>query len=50
MRGDLALDLIDMREGAVPSHLQFRRDQTVFGIGGVILTEGPVGSLKPIAS
>lgn len=25
MSGDLALDLVDMREGAGPSHLQFRR-------------------------
>lgn len=45
MLGDFTLDLINMREGAVPSHLQLRRDQTVGGIGSVILSEGPVGSV-----
>src|SRR3546814_13215286 len=45
MRGDLALDLSDIGEGAVPSQLQFRRDQAVLRIGSVILPEGAVGSV-----
>src|SRR5690554_1504820 len=45
MSGDLALDLVDMREGAIPSNLQFCGDQAVLRIGGVILPEGPVGSV-----
>src|SRR5882724_2742697 len=45
MRGDPAFDITDMREGAVPPHLQFRRDQPVLGIGGVILPESPVGGV-----
>ncbi|MER9651750.1 hypothetical protein [Mesorhizobium sp. M0199] len=45
MRGDLAVDLVDMREGAIPSHLQFRRNQSILGIGGVILPESPISSV-----
>src|SRR3546814_9247509 len=45
MRGNLALDLSDIGEGAVPSHLQFRRDQAVLRSGSVILPEGAVGSV-----
>jgi hypothetical protein len=45
MGSDPAFDVADMREGAVPSHLQFRRNQPVFGIGGVILPESPVGGV-----
>ena len=45
MCGNLALDLADLREGAVPSQLQFRSDQPVLGIGGVVLPESPVGSV-----
>src|SRR5919106_110343 len=45
MGSDPAFDVADMREGAVPSHLQFRRNQPVFGIGGVILPESPVSGV-----
>ncbi len=45
MRGDPALDFINMCEGAVPSYLQLRCDQTVRRVGGVILPEDPIGGV-----
>ena len=46
MRGDLALDFINMCEGAIPSDLQLRRDKTVRRVGGVILPEGSIGGVS----
>jgi hypothetical protein len=46
MRGDLALDLADTDERLIPARFQFRRDQAVLGIGGVILSDGPVGGVS----
>src|SRR3984893_6961295 len=45
MRGNPGLDLAYMRERAVPSQLQFRRDQPVLWIDGVILPECPIGAV-----
>src|SRR3982074_3668501 len=45
MRGNPGLDLADTCERAVPSQLQFRRDQPVLRIDGVILPERPIGAV-----
>src|SRR3977135_3591811 len=45
MRGNPGLDLADTCERAVPSQLQFRRDQPVLRIDGVILPECPIGAV-----
>ena len=42
MSGDFCLDLGDARERLVPARLQFAGDQSVRGIGGVILAKGAV--------
>lgn len=42
MRGNPALYLADTRERPVPSQLQFRRDQPVLRIDGVVLPECPI--------
>src|SRR5512145_1196522 len=44
MCGNLAVDLADLHEGAIPTQLQFRSDQPVLGIGGIVLPESSVGS------
>src|SRR3982075_3656307 len=45
MRGNPGLDLAYTCERAVPSQLQFRRDQPVLRIDGVILPECPIGAV-----
>src|SRR4030081_1418165 len=45
MRGNPGLDLAYTCERAVPSPLQFRRDQPVLRIDGVILPECPIGAV-----
>ena len=45
VRGNPALDLTDTRERPVPSQLQFRRDQPVLRIDGVVLPECPIGAV-----
>src|SRR3984893_18252688 len=45
MRGHPGLDLAYAYERAVPSQLQFRRDQPVLRIDGVILPECPIGAV-----
>src|SRR3981081_2331040 len=45
MRGNPGLDLADTCERAVPSPLQFHRDQPVLRIDGVILPECPIGAV-----
>ena len=45
MRGNPGLDLTDACQRVVPSQLQFRRDQPVLRIDGVILPEGPIGAV-----
>jgi hypothetical protein len=45
MRGNPGLDLAYTCERAVPSQLQFRPDQAVLLIDGVILPECPIGAL-----
>src|SRR6267142_2947335 len=45
MRGNPGLDLAYTCERAVPSQLQFRRDQPVLRIDGVILSECPIGAV-----
>ncbi|MER9725874.1 MULTISPECIES: hypothetical protein [unclassified Mesorhizobium] len=45
MRCNPALYLADTRERPVPSQLQFRRDQPVLRIDGVILPECPIGAV-----
>src|SRR5258708_37122553 len=45
MRGNPGLDLADTCERAVPSQLQFRRDQPVLRIDGVVLPECPIGAV-----
>jgi hypothetical protein len=45
MRGDLRLDFLDIQERAVPSQLQLRCNETVRGIGGIVLPEGPIGGV-----
>src|ERR1700688_3600804 len=45
MRGNPGLDLAYACERAVPSQLQFRRDQPVLRIDGVILPECPIGAV-----
>src|SRR5260370_20712238 len=45
MRGNPGLDLAYMCERAVPSQLQFRRDQAVLRIDGVVLPECPIGAI-----
>src|SRR5258708_22974238 len=45
MRGKPGLDLAYTCERAVPSQLQFRRDQPVLRIDGVILPECPIGAV-----
>src|SRR5260370_12594409 len=42
MRGNPGLDLAYTCERAVPSQLQFRRDQAVLRIDGVVLPECPI--------
>ena len=50
MRGNHALDLTDTCERAVPSQLQFRRDQPVLRIDGVVLPECPIGGSFPFGA
>src|SRR6202011_688595 len=45
MRGNPGLDLAYTCERAVPSQLQFRRDQPVLRIDGVVLAECPIGAV-----
>src|SRR6266436_558511 len=45
MRGNPGLDLAYTCERAVPSQLQFRRDQPVLRIDGVVLPECPIGAV-----
>src|ERR1700722_193675 len=45
MRGNPGLDLAYTCERAVPAQLQFRRDQPVLRIDGVILSECPIGAV-----
>src|SRR6516162_8873446 len=45
MRGNPGLDLAYACERAVPSQLQFRRDQPVLRIDGVVLPECPIGAV-----
>src|ERR1700738_3853395 len=45
MRGNPGLDLAYTCERAVPSQLQFRRDQQVLRIDGVVLAECPIGAV-----
>src|SRR5713101_4745597 len=45
MRGNPGLDLAYPCERAVPSQLQFRRDQAVLRIDGVVLPERPIGAV-----
>src|SRR3984893_15354771 len=45
MRGNPGLDLAYTCERAVPSQLQFHRDQPVLRIDGVILPECPIGAV-----
>src|SRR5260370_40949829 len=45
MRGNPGLGLAYTCERAVPSQLQFRRDQPVLRIDGVILSECPIGAV-----
>src|SRR6266404_6409922 len=45
MRGNPGLDLAYTCERAVPSPLQFRRDQPVLRIDGVVLAECPIGAV-----
>ena len=45
MRGNPGLDLTYTCERAVPSQLQFRRDQPVLRINGVVLPECPIGAV-----
>src|ERR1700694_375010 len=45
MRGNPGLDLAYTCERAVPSQLQFRRDQPVLRIDGVVLPECPIGAI-----
>src|ERR1700736_4681201 len=45
MRGNPGLDLAYTCERAVPSQLQFRRDQPVLRVDGVILSECPIGAV-----
>lgn len=45
MRGNPALDLADTRKRPVPSQLQFRRDQPVLRIDGVVLPECPISAV-----
>src|SRR3979409_1692069 len=45
MRGNPGLDLAYTCERAVPSQPQFRRDQPVLRIDGVILPECPIGAV-----
>src|SRR5260370_17964555 len=45
MRGILGPDRAYACERAVPSQLQFRRDQPVLRIDGVILSECPIGAV-----
>src|ERR1700730_10432689 len=45
MRGNPGLDLAYTCERAVPSQLQFRRDQAVLRIDGVVLPECPIGAV-----
>src|SRR3984893_14619508 len=45
MRGNPGLDLAYTCERAVPSQLQFRRDQPVLRIDGVLLSECPIGAV-----
>ena len=45
VRGDLDLNLTNVRERQVPARLQFRRYEPVCRIGGVILPESPVSGV-----
>src|ERR1700682_5280519 len=45
MRGNPGLDLACTCEGAVPSQLEFRRDQAVLRIDGVVLPKCPIGAV-----
>ena len=45
MLGNPALDLVDTGKGSVPSQLQFRGDQPILGVRGVILPECPIGAV-----
>src|SRR5258705_2791474 len=45
MRGNPGLDLADTCERAVPSQLQFRRDQPVLRIDAVVLPECPIAAV-----
>src|ERR1700682_2555595 len=47
MLGNPGLDLAYTCERAVPSQLQFRRDQPVLRIDGVVLPECPIGAVAP---
>ena len=45
MRDDLALDFGDTGQRLVPARFELAGDQSVGGIGSVILTEGAVGGI-----
>ncbi|MER9470533.1 hypothetical protein NKI82_32640 [Mesorhizobium sp. M0482] len=45
MRGNPALYLADTRKRPIPSQLQFRRDQPVLRIDGVLLLECPISAV-----
>ena len=45
MRGNPGLDLAYTCQRVVPSQLQFRRDQPVLRIDGVVLAECPIGAV-----
>lgn len=45
MRNDLAFDIGDADKGLIPARLEFAGDQSIGGVGGVILPEGAVGGV-----